>query len=83
MFDTEGENSGDNATLMDSLVEAEGENEGETTKQYESKDSYKEQSGSENEPPFGDENAKYWIQRYLLFSKFDEGCQLDKGTNNS
>lgn len=29
--------------------------------------------------PFGKKNKKYWLQRYYLFSKFDEGIQMDKG----
>lgn len=32
--------------------------------------------------PYGQENGKYWNQRYLLFEKYDEGIQMDKGTVN-
>lgn len=28
--------------------------------------------------PYGPEIAKYWAQRYRLFSRFDEGIQLDR-----
>ena len=37
------------------------------------------ESTSHYDNPFGQENDKYWAQRYRLFSKFDEGIQLDKG----
>jgi hypothetical protein len=30
--------------------------------------------------PFGEENGKYWAQRYRLFSRFDEGILMDKGS---
>jgi len=35
-----------------------------------------------NTVPFGKENFGYWAQRYRLFSRFDEGIQMDKGTNH-
>jgi len=28
--------------------------------------------------PFGQDNQKYWYQRYILFEKFDEGIQMDR-----
>ena len=28
-------------------------------------------------PPFSPKLRKYWLQRFDLFSRFDEGCQLD------
>lgn len=33
----------------------------------------------QEEVPFGAENTKYWIQRYDLFEKYDEGIKMDKG----
>ena len=35
-----------------------------------------------NTVPFGKENFGYWAQRYRLFSRFDEGIQMDKGINH-
>ncbi|KAL6062125.1 Trimethylguanosine synthase, variant 2 [Balamuthia mandrillaris] len=32
----------------------------------------------EEKTPFGKENYIYWAQRYRLFSRFDQGIQLDK-----
>lgn len=29
--------------------------------------------------PFGKENFPYWAQRHRLFSRYDEGIQMDKG----
>jgi hypothetical protein len=37
-------------------------------------------SSIESEVPYGEENTKYYAQRYRLFSKFDEGVQMDKRT---
>ena len=63
----------------DGEEEAEGGGEGE---EHAGEAEGDEQDTAEEPPqrnPFGRSNAKYWAQRYRLFSRFDDGIWLDRG----
>jgi len=49
------------------------------TEQYQLEENIAEKRPqTEDSIPFGEENRKYWVQRYYLFSKFDAGIKMDK-----
>jgi len=52
------------------------------TEQYQLEENIAEKRPqTEDSIPFGEENRKYWVQRYYLFSKFDAGIKMDKGSS--